>query len=117
MVIKEVNYCMGQAMNRRKYLNKKTEIDGIVFDSQKEAFFYLKYRNDKNITDLKCQIPFNIVINNKKICKYIADFTYIKDGKMHVIDIKSDYTVKLPVFRLKKKLVEALYNIEIEIVN
>lgn len=41
--------------------------------------------------------------------------TGLKDinGKTHVIDVKGVLT---PVFRLKKKLIEAQYNIEIEIV-
>lgn len=102
-----------------KYHNVKTVIDGITFDSKREAFYYMYYRNleqDGKIQNLQLQVPFHIVINGKKICKYLADFTYIDEFGKHVIDVKSKITRTDKVFRLKKKLVEALYNIEVEIV-
>lgn len=102
-----------------KYNNVKTFIDGITFDSKREAFYYQYYRNlekDGKIQDLLRQVPFHVVVNDKKICKYFADFTYNDEFGYHVIDVKSKITRVDKVFRLKKKLVEALYNIEIEIV-
>lgn len=98
-----------------KYHNVKTVIDGITFDSKREAFYYMYYRNleqDGKIQGLLRQVPFHIVINGKNICKYLADFTYNDEFGYHVIDVKGVLT---PIFKLKKKLVEALYNIEIEI--
>lgn len=98
-----------------KYNNVKTVVDGITFDSKREAFYYQYYRNlEKNgtIQNLLLQVPFHVVVNGKKICKYLADFTYNDEFGYHVIDVKGVIT---PVFKLKKKLVEALHNIEIEI--
>ena len=101
-------------------MSQKTVVDGITFDSKKEAWWYLHYRameRNGEIINLERQIPFPVQINGKHICKYFADFVYTDNkGNRHVIDVKSKMTEKLPVFRLKKKLVEALYNIEIEIV-
>ena len=54
-----------------------------------------------------------ICINGHKIASYFADFTYVDvDGNSVYEDTKSKAT-KTPVYRLKKKLVECLYNIKI----
>ncbi len=49
-----------------------------------------------------------------KICAYLADFTYNRNGKEIVEDVKSEMTRKLPVYKLKKKLMKAILNIEIQ---
>ena len=98
-----------------KYNNIKTEVDGIKFDSRKEAGRYgdLKLmQKGKVIYDLTLQPKFPIVINGTKICTYIADFAY-KDratGTTTVEDVKG---VKTPIYNLKKKLVKALHGIDI----
>lgn len=100
-----------------KYHNIKTVVNGITFDSKREAFYYNLYRKlekTKEIFNLQRQIPYVFKLNDKKIFTYKADFQYTDtDGKTHVIDVKGVLT---PVFRLKKKLIEAQHNIEIEIV-
>lgn len=66
------------------------------------------------ISDLRRQHCFSCVINGVKICDYYADFSYKdKDGKLVVEDVKSIITAKNPVYRLKKKLVLALYGVDI----
>lgn len=100
-----------------KYHNIKTVVNGITFDSKREAFYYNLYRKlekAKKIFNLQRQIPYVFKLNDKKIFTYKADFQYTDlDDKTHVIDVKGVLT---PVFRLKKKLIEAQHNIEIEIV-
>lgn len=100
-----------------KYHNIKTVVNGITFDSKREAFYYNLYRRRekaKELFNLQRQIPYVFKLNDKKIFTYKADFQYTDtDGKTHVIDVKGVLT---PVFRLKKKLIEAQHNIEIEIV-
>ena len=101
-----------------KYLNKKCEYQNIKFDSIKERNFYiyLKSLEDKGeIWNLKLQVKFPILMNNRKICSYISDFVYEDENGKHAVDVKSPITSKNPTFRLKKKLVEALYNFEIEL--
>lgn len=100
----------------RKYRNKKTEVDGYTFDSKKEAARYveLKYLETEGvITGLTLQPKYHCTVNNKKVCTYVADFEYTTtaDMKMHVEDVKG---FKTDVYKLKKKLVEALYNLTIE---
>ena len=80
----------------------------------------LDYQNVHGlIKDLELQKEYILQdkykINNKTIRKisYIADFSYIsvKDNKLHVIDVKG---FKTDVYKLKKKLFEYKYGIEIE---
>lgn len=96
-----------------KYGNRKTEIDGFVFDSLREANRYSELRileKAGEIFDLELQPEFPCFVEGKKICVYIADFRY-NNGKGEVIEDAKG--MKTAVYRLKKKLVEALYNFEI----
>lgn len=106
-----------------KYRNKKITIDGITFDSIKESKRYQELKlleRAKEITELKLQVPFilldSYVLNGKKRqgIKYIADFVYIdiRTEKYVVEDVKSPAT-KTQVYKLKKKLFEQKYGIEI----
>jgi len=97
-----------------KYKAIKTEVDGIMFASKKEAMRYkeLKFlRGEYRISDLTLQPKFPVEICGKKICTYVADFLYYENGEKIIEDVKG---VKTPVYRLKKKLVEAIYNITIK---
>lgn len=100
-----------------KYRNIKTVVDGITFDSKKEAAYYgtLKMRVlAKEIDYIATQKPFNLVVNEIHICNYVADFVTFKNHEIfEVIDVKSKITASLPVYRLKKRLMLALYSIEI----
>lgn len=103
------------APNRTKYGNKRTEVDGIVFDSRKEADYY---RHLKELE--KAGIVENIVLqpryelipaftkNGVKYRKmeYVADFQYDKDGEIIVVDVKGYRT---DVYKTKRKLFEYLY--------
>ena len=100
---------------KTKYNNKKTTVDNIKFDSKKESKRYgdLKMRERAGeISGLKLQVPFPIEVNGKVICRYVADFLYIEKDKLIVEDVKSEVTRRLPVYRLKKKLLAAVYGIE-----
>jgi len=98
----------------RKYLNVKTEVDGIKFDSKREAREYgnLVYRQRAGeISHLEVHPKFLIVVNGVRIGSYTADFKFMDkaEGRFRVIDIKSPSTAKNTTFRIKKRLVEALY--------
>ncbi len=96
-----------------KYRNIKTTVNGLVFDSRKEASRYQELRllqQAGQIHDLRLQVPYAIVINDVKVCKYVADFVYIENGKQRVEDTKGILT---PVYRLKKKLMRAVHGIEV----
>lgn len=93
-----------------KYNNKKTYVDGIKFDSKKEAMRYGILKIDPEVTDLKLQVKFPIVINGQKVCTYIADFTYFRSGEYVVEDSKGFLN---SIYRLKKKLMKVVNNITI----
>jgi hypothetical protein len=100
-----------------KYRNKKTVVGGLLFDSKKEASYYTQLMWRKKAGEIKeimLQEKFKVEIEGKHICYYLADFVIVyPDGRKEVIDVKSEITKKNPVYRLKKKLVEALYKIKI----
>lgn len=103
---------------KSKYRNQKTELDGIVFDSAKEARRYMELRmlqTAGEIKDLRLQVEFKLEVNGEKVASYYADFTYyLKTGEYVVEDVKSKATRRIPVYRLKKKLLKSIYNIEIK---
>ena len=98
--------------NYSKYRAIKTEVDGIWFASKKEARSYQQFlllEQAGEITHLELQPIYEINYKGEKICKYQADFRYFDQKKrMRVVeDVKG---MKTPVYRLKKKLVEAFYH-------
>lgn len=106
----------------RKYHNKKVEYDGYTFDSIREKNYYIKLKlleKAGKIKELELQKEYELQpsfkLNNKTSRKitYRADFTYktTEDDKFHVIDVKGFRT---DVYRLKKKIFEYKYKIEIE---
>lgn len=104
--------------NRSKYNSKRVLVDGIHFHSQKEANRYLDLKllvKALEISELKLQEPFPFFIKGKKIFTYYADFTYYdhKLGRRVIEDVKSVITQKDHIYRLKKKIIEAEYNVEI----
>ena len=104
------------ATNNNKYHAKKTEVDGIVFDSKKESKDYLQLKHLEDcgvIKNLRRQVSFELqpkYTNNKgehiRAINYVADFVYEQDGKTIVRDTKG---VKTDIFKLKKKLFEYKY--------
>ena len=109
-------------INRSKYHSKKVIIDGIKFDSKREGEYYqkLKILEKKGlIKDLELQKEYllqdKFVINGKTRRKitYRADFSYVstEDDRLHVIDVKGFRT---DLYKLKKKLFEYKYGVEIE---
>ena len=69
------------------------------------------------ISHLAKQIKYPLRVNGVHISDYIADFIYQdKTGKTIVVDTKSKATVKLSEFQMKKKLMLALFGIEVKVV-
>ncbi|RAJ00462.1 uncharacterized protein DUF1064 [Chitinophaga skermanii] len=99
-------------MKPRKYRNKICYVFGNKFDSKKEALRYIELKeqeNLKSISNLRLQVKYAIVVNNVKICTYIADFVYTdKKGTTIIEDVKG---VRTPVYKLKKALMLATHGI------
>ena len=109
--------------SRSKYGSKKTIVDNIKFDSKWEAERYGQLKAMERamfIRDLELQVPYDIVVNDVKICRYVADFRYKKESNHNITN--DEYYVEVvedakgfetPEFKLKKKLMKAVFNIDI----
>ena len=119
-----------------KYNNKKITVNGIVFDSHKEARRYGELRlleRSGAITNLARQVEYELLPVQKqtteytdkkgktrhktvvleRAVKYIADFVYYdKNGQMVVEDVKSDIT-KTKEYILKRKLMLYMFGIKV----
>ena len=100
-----------------KYGNKKVIVDGIKFDSRKEARRYAELKllqRAGEIKDLKLQVKFELQPKYKKNGKtiqsinYIADFVYFDliKGQTIIEDTKGYRTKE---YILKKKIFEYKY--------
>lgn len=106
-----------QSAKPSKYRNQKTVLDGISFDSKREANYYadLKLRERAGeISNLALKTRYDLIVNGIKICAYVDDFQFLDhtEGRYRVIDVKG---VQTPVFKLKKKLMKAVHGIDVEV--
>jgi len=117
----EMQRSIDRTARKSKYGAEKKEVNGKRFDSTKEANRYIDLamlQDAKHITDLELQPEYRIFVTPLAgVCpvsvgSYFADFRYREAGESVVEDVKSKATAT-PVYRLKKKLVEALYGITI----
>lgn len=91
-----------------KYGARATVVNGLRFDSLRERARWNDLKimeRDKQISGLTFKPEYILIVNNVKVCKMIPDFQYIRKGKKVIEDAKGFRT---PVYRLKKKLFEAL---------
>jgi len=103
---------------RSKYGNKITEYNGTKFDSAKEA----KYAREldllrkaqeasQRVVDWQGQVRYPLAINDAHICTYVLDFlVQYADGRQEHVDVKG---VKTSVYQIKKKMMKAVYDIDI----
>lgn len=121
---------------RQKYGNKKITVDGIQFDSKKEATRFQQLRlleRAGKISGLQRQVKYILIPAQRefcneiytrgekkgrckpgklleKECSYIADFVYYENGKPVVEDTKGFRT---EVYKIKRKLMLERYGIQI----
>lgn len=109
---------------RPKYGNRKTEVDGILFDSAKEAKRYQELamlEKAGHIRELERQPKFPLYCPMRSfgahelVGVYRADFRYRegREGLLVVEDVKSPATKANALYRWKKKHVEAQYGVTI----
>lgn len=105
-----------------KYGNRKITVDGITFDSQKEAVRYqelLLLQRAGQIFNLQRQVPFVLIPKQERNGKvieravvYKADFVYTENGEDIVEDVKSEAT-KTKEYIIKRKLLLWQFGIRI----
>lgn len=102
-----------------KYHAKKTVVDGMTFDSRREADRYLVLKSmeeDGDIEDLRRQVRYELVPafdvedRHYRPVFYVADFVYRENGHEVMEDVKG---MKTDVYRLKAKLVAYRYGMNI----
>ena len=99
-----------------KMRNVRTSVDGHTFDSLSEAQRYGELKIEElagSISDLDVHQRFSLDVNGVHICDYEADFTYRRNGRFVVEDVKSTATVTR-LYRVKKKLMLAVLGITIQ---
>lgn len=112
---------MALARQASKYHAHKTTVDGITFDSKREARRYQELKLMERagaIRDLRRQVRYELIpafdVDGKhyRPTCYIADFTYIdaKTGKEVVEDVKG---MRTDVYKLKAKLFAYKYGVSI----
>lgn len=102
-------------VRRRKYGNRPTEVDGIVFASAREAHRYGQLKLMAKVGLVKgliLQPKFPIVVNGVKVCDYIADFEYRDEHGARVIEDAKG--VRTDAFILKSKLMRAVHGIDVK---
>ncbi len=100
-------------MKKNKYSAVRTRYEGEWYDSKKEARYAAQLNLLKHAVDLHERVvqverqPVFLLVEKPNRLTYRADFrvTYA-DGRIEVVDVKGVLT---PVFKLKVKLMKALY--------
>lgn len=120
-------------MRKNKYNARKVKVDGIVFDSRKEADRWRELKlleRAGKITELQRQVKFTLIPTQRKFCgeidkngrfkkgkvierkcSYYADFVYMQNGKQIVEDAKGKRTDE---YVIKRKLMLFLEGIRIQ---
>lgn len=124
-------------MRYRKYNNKKIEVDGMTFDSKKEANRYKELsllQKAGEISGLRTQVRYVLIPPQREVsdevytrgenkgknkpgkllereCTYVADFVYYKDGEVIVEDTKGFRTKE---YIIKRKLMLYVHHIQIK---
>lgn len=108
-----------------KYHSKKTEYDGIMFDSKKEAARYAELKlleRAGEITMLKTQPKYILIPAHydeagkliERACYYKADFSYMeRQGTKWNAVVEDVKGVKTDVYKIKRKLMLDKYGIRI----
>lgn len=104
-------------LKENKYHNRKVTVDGITFDSVKEASRYQELKmleRAGEITALVRQVKIELIPKTKlyRACYYIPDFTYFDKRVQKTIyeDVKG---MKTKEYLLKRKLLYWRHGIEI----
>lgn len=111
----------------QKLRNKEIIVDGIKFQSKREAHRYTELKQLERagyISDLELQKTFELIPaqykNGKcveRACKYIADFVYKQDGETIVEDSKgyrNPSSATYAKFVIKRKLMLYIHNIVVK---
>jgi len=101
-----------KSKKKPKYNNKHTWVDGVCFDSKKEADYYGTLKLLQKAGAIKgfcrqCEFILSEGNESTNAIKYIADFIVFKsDGTFDIVDTKG---IETDVFKLKHKMFKTKY--------
>jgi hypothetical protein len=112
----EEHFFPGSTKKQAKYKNEKVEYGGRTFDSRREAERAKElelWQKLGIISDLKYQVRFEVIPKQgkRRAAHYVADFTYMDNGRLVVEDTKG---VRTRDFVLKSKLMLQVHKIAIK---
>jgi hypothetical protein len=94
---------------------KRTTVDGFSFPSRREASRYVDLKVLQAcgiIRDLQLQKRYELRVCGDLVATYTADFVYY-DVKAKQVIVEDSKGVRTAVYKLKRKLMRALYGISI----
>src|SRR3970040_2374191 len=97
-----------------KYRNIPKRVDGILFQSTKEARRYSELKALQQagvIRDLEMQPKFKLEINGVHITTYYADFRY-HDNERRAEIVEDVKGMRTALYIIKRRLMKAIYEIE-----
>ena len=103
-----------QTKAKPKYGNKTTETNGLMFDSKKEARFFLQLQQDPSVVSIKTQVRYELIPkqDGERACTYVADFVVeYQSGEVVVYDVKGARTA---LYLVKRKLMLWVHGITIQ---
>jgi hypothetical protein len=107
-----------------KYGNKKTEVDGLVFDSKREAARWCELsllQRFGHITELRRQCTYELAPSVKfegskraqPALRLIVDFEYRERGRLVLEDVKGMVTT---AFTIKRHLLKASLGLDVRVI-
>ena len=124
---------------KNKFNNRKIVFQGETYDSQLEwsRFLFLSNREKEGeITNLRRQVEYLLIpaqygteikhlkTKDKEVrvllersCSYVADFVYERNGKIVVEDCKGSKYIITADFKIKKKLMLWVHQIQVKIIS
>lgn len=114
------------ARRRNKYGNRKVVADGYVFDSQLEYTRYQQLKIFEAAGEIFCLRvhPKYVILGGVRLASgkkqaqitWSADFEYLDSANKCIVeDVKSPATAKKDSFRVRVKMFQARYGIEVTI--
>jgi hypothetical protein len=103
-----------------KYRNRPfRDAAGVYWHSRKEYRHWLVLRAAEAaglIRGLRRQVRYRLTVNGIEVGAYVADFVFFdsETGRTVIQDVKSEVTRKLSLYKIKSKLMEACYGIQVE---
>lgn len=123
---------LNKMTGKKAIMSKKREIDGIMFDSLAESRRYLLLRAQERagkIFNLDTHPKYRLEVNDVLIGTYTADFMYHdENANLIVEDVKPNPKTKKSKeylrgttnwvrFRILRKLMKAIYDIDVQVVH